>query len=41
MKHTTRNWLYGAALVAIAAATAIIAQEITGTPGSPNATTSD
>ena len=39
MKHTTRNWLYGAALVAIAAATAIIAQEITGTPGSPNATT--
>ncbi len=39
MKRTTRNGLCGAAIVAAAAAVSSMAQEITGTPGSPSATT--
>ncbi len=38
MKRATRNWLYGAAIVATAAVVPSMAQDTTGTPGSPDAT---
>ena len=39
MKRATRNRLFGAVVVVVAAAMAGMAQQITGVPGSPDATT--
>ena len=39
MKRTRRTWLCGATIAAIAASVPAMAQETSGVPGSPSATT--